>query len=238
MTAAKRHVSNAFLCLLGLLLLYSLWTVAAARRRTPGILAGLRSRGALELSLRDFGTGRLDTLLAVEDPGFYGHHGIDLTTPGAGITTITQGLAKLLYFDRFRPGPAKYRQSLIAVWALDALVPKDEQLLLFINLVPLGSVDGHPVSGFAGAARAYFGKEYSALTSNEYLSLVAMIIAPATFHVKAQAERNADRVAALQRLLSGSYRPLGLMDLYYGGRTFRNDRGRLRRFLNHWVWGH
>ena len=40
------------------------------------------------------------------------------------------------------PGLAKLRQTLIAVFALDALVSKETQLLLFINIVGLGGEGG------------------------------------------------------------------------------------------------
>jgi membrane carboxypeptidase/penicillin-binding protein len=62
-----------------------------------------------------FPEGWLQALLTVEDPHFYTHDGIDASTPGAGITTITQGLVKLYYFHPFKPGIAKLRQSLIAL---------------------------------------------------------------------------------------------------------------------------
>ena len=192
---------------------YYVWTVFAARRATPGIFAELRAGGRLELS--DFPTGWLDELLAVEDPNFYGHDGIDLATPGGGITTIPQGMVKYLYFDRFKPGVAKIRQSLIAVFAVNALIPKDEQLTVFVNTVWLGVHDGKPVSGFAAGAEAYFGKSFVNLTHDEYLGLVAMIIGPASFSVEKEPERNRERVRRIKALLAGECRPSGLMDVYY-----------------------
>ena len=45
------------------------------------------------------------------------------------MTTISQGLVKVLYFPSgFRPGIAKIRQTLIAQYAFDASVSKQEQL--------------------------------------------------------------------------------------------------------------
>ena len=61
------------------------------------------------------------------------HHGVDLEEPGARMTTLTQGLVKLLYYPNgFKQGVAKLRQSLIAKYALNSIITKDDQLLLFL----------------------------------------------------------------------------------------------------------
>lgn len=39
-----------------------------------------------------------EILVLVQDLGFHQHKGIDLWTPGAGLTTITQAIVKKLYF--------------------------------------------------------------------------------------------------------------------------------------------
>ncbi len=123
-----------------LVCIYYAGTVLSARQRTPGIIQAALASDAVQLSLDEFGKARLDTLLRVEDPAFYRHKGIDLKSPGAGMTTITQGLVKIHYFDRFQQGIAKIRQTLIARFALDSLVTKSDQLLLFINEVYFGYV--------------------------------------------------------------------------------------------------
>jgi hypothetical protein len=40
----------------------------------------------------------------VDDPDFYHHVGVDSRIRGAGYTTITQGIVKLLFFDEFELG--------------------------------------------------------------------------------------------------------------------------------------
>jgi membrane peptidoglycan carboxypeptidase len=114
---------------------------------------------------------------------------------------------KQLYFERFTPGFAKLKQSLIAVFALDALVSKDTQLQLFINTVYLGENEGQSVNGFTQGAEVYFGRRFEDLTRDEYLALVAMIIAPNTLQVRLHPEENAMRVERVKRLLAGQYRP-------------------------------
>jgi membrane carboxypeptidase/penicillin-binding protein len=185
--------------------------IIKARSYTKHELQNHLKPEALTLNLEDLSSKQLKILLMVEDPAFYTHHGIDLSTSGAGITTITQGLVKIFYFKKFKPGVAKIKQSLIAVFALDALVSKDDQLRLFINHCRLGK----GTQGFESAARTYYHKSFKNLTEDEYISLVAMIIAPATFNVQQYPERNAERVARIKKLISGEYVPKGLFDLYY-----------------------
>lgn len=156
-------------------------------------------------------------LLAVEDPTFYRHHGVDLETPGAGMTTLTQGVVKLLYFpDGFHPGIAKIRQTLIAQYVLDAMVSKDGQLLLFLNICYLGNEHGQAIHGYANAARIYFGKEFSAITDDEFLSLIAMHIGPDA--LKPGTAANTERVQRIKRYLSGQNQPAGLLDIEYKGK--------------------
>lgn len=84
---------------------------------------------------------RLSVLLKVEDPGFYAHSGIDLTTPGAGLTTLTQSLSKRLAFEEFKPGISKIRQSGYAM-GLDTVLTKDEQIALFLDTAAMGNSSG------------------------------------------------------------------------------------------------
>jgi membrane peptidoglycan carboxypeptidase len=230
MKRIARYSALTLLLAVAIATAYYAHAVVAAWRATPEILAQLTSSGAIELDLEDFPTGWLDALLAVEDPSFFQHHGIDLWTPGAGITTLSQGMVKYLYFEHFQPGLAKLEQSLIAALALDPLVDKQTQLTIFVNTCTLGTDRGEPVRGFAQAARAYFGKPFAKLSREQYLSLVAMLIAPETFHVRERPESNARRVERIERLLAGSYRPWGVMDLYYGPLTEEEQRSGIPTF--------
>jgi len=202
--------------LLGALAAYSFAVVAGARAGTPEILRQARQPGPYSLIFEDLSDWQKQALLAVEDPNYTRHHGIDLETPGAGITTITQGLAKRLYFHPFKPGFRKLKLMLIARYVLDPALSKDEQLELFLNHVYLGTSAGKPVIGLGAAAREYYHKPFQDLDGQEYLSLVAMIIAPNTFHVLHHPETNAERTRRIQKVVSGEYKPRSLMDLYYG----------------------
>ena len=195
---------------------YEAVSVLQARRATPEIFAKILAEGGGAIRLSEVPIKRVEQLLAVEDPGFYQHHGVDLSTPGAGLTTITQAMVKYLYFNGFRPGFMKIEQTLIAWLAVDPLVSKDDQLEAFINTVYLGHVDGAAIRGFPHAAKIYFGKRFNELTDEEYLALVAMLIAPNSFSVRDHGDKNRERVELIKQVLSGEYRPKENRDVYYG----------------------
>jgi membrane carboxypeptidase/penicillin-binding protein len=195
---------------------YCLYVVIKARMDTPGIMKKALAAENIKLELSGLSKWQLEALLKVEDPAFYTHHGVDLKTPGAGITTITQGLVKIFYFKEFKPGFAKLKQTLIARFAMDPLVSKEDQLKLFINYIYLGRCKDKQVYGFMDAAMCYYGKPVNKLTPDQYISIVAMIIAPANFGIETNPKASRERVSRIKKLLLGEYAPKGLMDLFYG----------------------
>lgn len=207
-----RRIGLALLVLVALLVGYEAIAVARAKARTPAILAAHAARA---VRLADVPPRRIAMLLAVEDPGFFHHRGVDFSMPGQGATTLTQALVKRLYFDPFRPGFAKIEQSLIARFVFDPAVSKREQLELVLNYAPFGSSDGQPVIGFERAARVFHGKPFAALDDREFLSLVATLMAPRDLDSKRHAAANAERVQRIEALLAGRCRPRGLSDNSY-----------------------
>lgn len=220
MRAVARYLVLGGTAVLGvaalLITLHYVQEVGRARRDTPALVAAALNGPGIELGLDDMSAEREATLIAVEDPMFRHHKGVDLATPGAGMTTITQGLVKLLYFpDGFHPGVAKIRQTLIAQYALDALASKDDQLRLFLNITYFGHQDGRAIYGFADAARTYYEKEFASLTDDEFLALVAMPIGPNAF--KPGTDASTERMERIRRYLSGAYQPSGVLDVEYNG---------------------
>ncbi|OGF51261.1 MAG: hypothetical protein A2044_03380 [Candidatus Firestonebacteria bacterium GWA2_43_8] len=217
--------------LTGLLILISIVTVyyaaavLKARVDTPRLIEEAAKKDNVTLQAGDLSKWQLDALLAIEDPKFYNHNGVDLKTPGAGITTITQGLVKKYYFNSFKPGIGKIKQTLIAVFALNSLVTKDDQLKLFINNIYLGNVEGKEVVGFDKAAKVYYKKPFNKLTKDEYLSIVAMIIAPENFNIIKNPGANAKRTERIKKVVSGEYKPKSLMDIYYGELAPEEQKG-------------
>ena len=191
---------------------YYFWEVRAAYKYTIETVFPLEKSNNYPLQLSSLTERQLNILLKIEDPTFFEHQGVDFSTPGAGITTITQGLVKHIYFDKFKPGIAKIKQTLMARFVLDPLMPKEMQLRRFINTVYLG-----PNSrGFEEASNHYFNKKFEQLTEDQYIALVAMIIAPMAFNIEKHPEQNKQRVIRIKQVISGEYHTKGLFDLYYG----------------------
>jgi len=200
--------------MVGAVALHYVAEVRDARRDTPDLVAAAFDQFGSELTLDDLSVEREQMLLAVQDPTFRRHRGVDLATPGAGMTTLTQALVKLLYFpDGFRQGVAKIRQTLIAEYALDALVSKDEQLRLFLNIAYLGHEEGRAVHGSADAARTYFGEEFQDLGDDEFLALVAMLVNPNSHKPGTRPSR--ERLERIRVYLAGDYTPTALLDQEY-----------------------
>ncbi|MBZ5536600.1 MAG: transglycosylase domain-containing protein [Acidobacteriia bacterium] len=202
--------------IIGVVIVYYTVVTVVAYEVTPQLLADYVASHKMPLQPQSLPPRYIDILLAVEDPNFMNHHGIDLSTPGAGYTTITQGLAKQVYFVHFRSGIAKVKQSLYAM-VLDRRLSKQDQLGLFINTVYMGTLTGKPVNGFSEAARVYFGKDFTALTEDQYIALVAMVVGPDGYSVVRFPARNAERVRRIRKLLRGECKPSGLADVYYEG---------------------
>lgn len=209
----RKILYGAVVALLALTI-YTLGIMYSGSERTDQLAEQVAELETSGLAPTDLPVGWLDDLLTVEDPSFFEHSGIDLTSPGAGITTLTQGLAKVHYFDDFKPGLAKYKQSVLAL-QLDHAMSKDDQLVLYLNTARLGHVEGRGISGFEEAAQAYFSKPFDQLTHDDFLSLVAMLVGPNHFHVTRHPARNRERVQRIQALLEGRCAPQGLMDVYF-----------------------
>lgn len=212
MKTKSRRFIKIFTLLLGSIFIYYSFEILIARHNTPQIINNILQTDAIKLQLSDLTQRQLDILLTVEDPNFFNHKGVDLRTAGAGLTTITQGLVKKLYFKEFKPGIRKIKQTLIARFALNPLVSKENQLVLFINIFNFC----YNTKGFSEAAEFYFHKQFQDLSEDEYISLVAMCIGCGTYNIIRNPKINVERVARIQKVLSGEYVPKNMSDVYYG----------------------
>jgi penicillin-binding protein 1A len=129
-----------------------------------------------------------DALLATEDRNFYHHWGfntvrfaqaiaIDLIymEKRQGASTITQQLARVLYFTTEKTMARKIRELLTAI-QIERTYTKDEILEMYLNQVYLG----HGAHGVQMAAQKYFGKNVNELLPHESAMLVAMVQRPET----------------------------------------------------------
>ena len=167
----------------------------------------------------DLGPGRWARLLMVQDPAFADHSGIDLATPGAGITTVTQSLAKRVGFEEeFRPGWAKLRQSGLAL-GYETGMTKDQIAALWLETVEMGNLQGPGgkgwTVGFWSAAERAHGVAPAALTDAQFRDLVARLIAPAA--LGRDADARAARAGRIARLWDGACAPDGHSDVWLEG---------------------
>ena len=123
-------------------------------------------------------------VLVAEDDAFWQHDGIDIKQIRAsfeanmaegrmarGGSTITQQLAKNLYLSPSKDPVRKLRELLIAR-RLEAELPKRRILELYLNVIEWGS----GIYGAEAAARRYFRKPASALTTSEAALLAAAVV--------------------------------------------------------------
>ena len=160
---------------------------------------------------------RIAIVLRVEDPTFWTNKGIDLATPGAGMTTLSQGLGKRVFFDDFEPGFAKGELMALTRFALYPKVDKERTLKAVIASAYFGTHRGRPVTGFAHGARTWFGKPLAQLSDREFLELEAMLVAPDRFKPGRDDTGRAQRAERIARLLAGRCRPSGLRDVMLEG---------------------
>lgn len=134
----------------------------------------------------------IHAVLAAEDPSFFGHEGIDwdavkesLETNwrkksfARGGSTITQQLAKNLFFETRKSVTRKLREFVVARW-LEEDLSKKRILELYLNVIEWG--DG--VYGCEAAARRYYGKSAADLLETEAAGLTAMIPSPRRINPK------------------------------------------------------
>jgi monofunctional biosynthetic peptidoglycan transglycosylase len=145
-------------------------------------------------------------VVVAEDPKFFGHEGVDWEAIresfeknleqgrfARGGSTITQQLAKNLYFTTHKSVTRKLRELIVTGWLEDDLT-KSRILELYLNVIEWG--DG--VYGCEAAAQRYFGKSVAALTETEAAGLAAMIPSPRRINPRVSPARHG---RAQQRIL-------------------------------------
>ncbi|MDH5597314.1 MAG: transglycosylase domain-containing protein, partial [Candidatus Peregrinibacteria bacterium] len=141
------------------------------------------------IALSDIPPQLTDTLLAVEDRGFYGHMGF---SPRAilraawqnfqageivsGGSTITQQLVRIRLQPKERNYAYKLREIFYA-FRLDLKLSKDEILESYLNSVYFG----HQAYGLQAAARTFFDKNAMELSLAESTLLIGLIQSPSSY---------------------------------------------------------
>lgn len=185
--------------------------LAAEELRTRADTLMAEGRGGADL-----GAERLERLLRVQDPAFRTHGGVDFRTAGAGATTISQSVSKRLAFERFRPGIGKLRQTGYAL-GLERSLSKDQILALWLDTLEMGRGPDGWMIGFFDASEALFGAPPAEVAETEFLRLVAVLIAPATFELQGDHRALRARVGRIERLHANECAPLDHGDVWLEG---------------------
>jgi monofunctional biosynthetic peptidoglycan transglycosylase len=140
----------------------------------------------------------IHAVISSEDQKFFGHEGVDWKAIqeslekdvqkrrfARGGSTITQQLAKNLYFGTAKTPVRKLRELVVTQWLEDDLT-KSRILALYLNVIEWG--DG--VYGCEAAGRHWYGKPASALSETEAAGLAAMIPNPRRINPRASPERH------------------------------------------------
>lgn len=135
----------------------------------------------------------IDAVLAIEDHRFYHHIGIDpigiaraawQNLKGGGVvqggSTITQQLAKNLYYTQQRSMARKLKEALAAL-ILEIKYSKSQILESYLNEIYLGQSGSVAIYGVGEAAHYYFGKPLAHLSAAEAALLAGMIKGPNTY---------------------------------------------------------
>jgi hypothetical protein len=154
----------------------------------PAILVGEKNPNFVSLArIPPFLVG---AVTLSEDAGFWAHRGFDFQEIKEslvdaaeekrfrGASTITQQLAKNLYFSREKTYARKIREA-IATLSLEASLPKSRILEIYLNIIEWGP----EIYGIAQAAQHYFGCEVSRLTLKQAAFLATVIPNPIKYHV-------------------------------------------------------
>lgn len=162
----------------------------------PELLSGVRgaSRQVREwIPLAQIPPPIIDTVLTIEDGRFYSHVGIDPVAVGRALwtnftkggvvqggSTITQQLAKNLFYSPQRTMGRKFKEALAAL-VLEAKYTKQEILESYLNEIYLGQAGFVSIYGVREAAHRYFGKTLQDLTVEEIAMIAGLIKGPNSY---------------------------------------------------------
>jgi monofunctional glycosyltransferase len=154
----------------------------------------------------------IQAVIASEDQKFFGHDGVDWqaiqesveanVAKGRSVrggSTITQQLAKNLFFDTRKSVTRKLREMIVTHW-LEQDLSKGRILALYLNVIEWG--DG--IYGCEEAARAYYGRSASELTVSGAAGLVAMIPNPRRINPQVSPARHARAQRRVLWLMAGA----------------------------------
>ncbi len=144
----------------------------------------------------------VDAVVSVEDKRFWSHGGVDFWAVGRAVwtdlktmsfaeggSTITQQLAKNLYFTQEKKLERKFAELFMA-FRFESCCTKKEIFELYVNTIYFGS--GY--YGIYEATEGYYGKSPSQLTSYESVMLAGLPNAPSDYSPDVNPELSRQRM--------------------------------------------
>ncbi len=141
-------------------------------------------------SYEDFSPYLREGFIAMEDRGFFSHHGVDIKrtvaaalnlvlkrTKSFGGSTITQQVIKNISGDNEKTVKRKL-EEIIRAYHIESSHSKEEIFELYLNIIPMGN----GIVGLGYASEVYFGKAPSHLSSVEAATLIAIANAPTRYN--------------------------------------------------------
>ena len=165
-------------------------------------------------------------VVATEDHRFWEHHGVDklrtlkalwitLFEPGKiqGASTITQQLAKNLFFSFKRSYKRKFHELLVAL-QIESRYSKNDILQAYMNQIPFG-VGAH---GIENASQTFFGKSASDLNLAEAALLAGLPKSPTRYNPYL----HFDRAKARQQIVLGRMVAVGAISQTEADTAYQN----------------
>ncbi|WP_326523697.1 transglycosylase domain-containing protein [Sphingomonas sp.] len=150
-----------------------------------------------------------DAMIAVEDRRFRSHWGVDPVGIArgiqvsfqrdrrvAGVSTITQQLARNVFLTSNRSYIRKLREGILAL-ALERKFSKDQLLELYLNKAYFGG----GAYGIDAASRKFFGHPAATLSLSESAIIAGLVKAPSNYSPTADADAAIDRGRVVLRLM-------------------------------------
>jgi penicillin-binding protein 1B len=172
------------------------------------------------LKLDDVPVSLTDALIAIEDRGFYKHHGVaplailraflaNVRARGVvqGGSTLTQQLVKNFFLSSERSLTRKINEAIMAL-LLEWHYEKDEILEAYLNEVYLGQDGNRAIHGFGLASHFYFEKPLAELNVEQYALLVGLVKGPSYYNPR----RHPERARARRNLVLDVMADLGLIE--------------------------
>ena len=153
------------------------------------------------IQLKDAPDALIQALIAIEDRGFYQHHGISLRGISRamvanvkagrfiqGGSTLTQQLIKNFYLSSERTLARKLLEIPMAL-LLELHYSKDEILEAYLNEVYVGQEGARAIHGFGLAAQYYFAQPLQELKPDQLALLAGLVKGPSYYEPRRHPQR-------------------------------------------------